>query len=277
MIEIKQENQPVILVKLGGSVITNKEGLKQADVPKIEQLADEIHRFRRDDRKLMIVGHGAGSFGHPQARKYGTIDGVYHSESRMGMVEVRKGLEELNTLVVEQLAKAGEYPISLRPAAFLTSSDRRLDKLFTHPIMNLLDFGLLPVTPGDVVTDTKIGCTIFSGEQILNFLASALLKTHHVPILIVEVSNSRGVEDRTNGAYTIPIIDRSNIKSVREKILPPSVADVTGGMAHKINEAYELAKRGVPTIIISSERDNLYRALTGSTDIEGTLIRFLPK
>lgn len=66
----------IILVKLGGSVITDKDNLKAANIPKIEQLADEIHRSRRDDSRVLVVGHGAGSFGHPPASRYRTIEGL---------------------------------------------------------------------------------------------------------------------------------------------------------------------------------------------------------
>lgn len=268
------EDKNIVLVKLGGSIITDKDKPRVANMPRIEQLADEIHRSRRDHGRLMIIGHGAGSFGHPPASRYGTIEGLVHSESRRGAIEVRSGLREINNLLTDQLASTGEYPISLPAAAFLTSRNGQLDRLFIQPVVNLLDFGLLPVTPGDVVTDSKIGFTIFSGEKVLNFLAVALLKTHYKPRLIIEVSDSRGIEARARGGETIPIIDQSNIRSVEENLFPSSTIDVTGGMTHKINEAFTLAKSGIPTFIISPRIDNLYRAIQGSEDVEGTLIRF---
>ena len=59
--------EPVIL-KLGGSVITDKgadEGVvREADLLRI---AKEVSEFRGK----MIVVHGAGSFGHTHAKKYG--------------------------------------------------------------------------------------------------------------------------------------------------------------------------------------------------------------
>lgn len=212
----------VILIKLGGSVITNKAGFKQPDIPLIDQLVDEIHM-----------------------------------------------------ILIDRLAATGEYPISLYASSFLTSRNHRRDRLFIDPMVNLLEHGLLPVTSGDTVTDSAIGFTIFSGEQVLNLLALALLKTNHKPRLVIQVSNSRGVEDRSKNAETIPVIDQTNIRSVLKKsIYSSSFTDVTGGMAAKVREAYVLAKRGVPTFVISPEEGNLYRALEGSMDIEGTLICF---
>lgn len=271
--ETEHNNQQAVLIKLGGSVITYKDDSKRANVVKIEQLADEIHRSRRDDSRVLVVGHGAGSFGHPQASRYRTIEGLFHSESRRGMVEVRNGLSEIHTLVIDQLVRAGEYPISLPAAALLTSKGHKLDRLFIKPVVNLLEYGLLPVTSGDVVTDNRIGCTIFSGEQVLNFMAMALLRTQYKPSLIIEVSDSRGVEDRTKGGETIPVIDQTNVRAVLDTISSSSVEDVTGGMVHKIKEAFMLTKKGIPTLIISSQIDNLYRAIKDLGDVEGTLIR----
>ena len=275
MKESEYTDQQVILIKLGGSIITNKDGFKQPDIPRINQLAGEIHRSNQNSRKLMVIANGAGSYGHSVAKKYDTMDGLVNSESRRGLVELRKSLDEIHTMLIDRLAATGEYPISLSALSFLTSQNHKPSRLFIDPVVNLLEHGLLPVTSGNAVTDSTTGFTIFSGEKVLNLLALALLKTNYKPKLVIQVSNSRGVEDRSKNADTIPTIDQINIRSVlRKSIHLPSSTDVTGGMAEKVREAYALAKKGVPTFIISPQADNLYKALEGSTAVEGTMIRF---
>ncbi|MBC8074824.1 MAG: amino acid kinase, partial [Chloroflexales bacterium] len=60
------------LVKLGGSVITDKTGQQIADLPLIQRLANELRAARATNPALpVIVGHGSGSFGHPVAARHG--------------------------------------------------------------------------------------------------------------------------------------------------------------------------------------------------------------
>ena len=61
-----------MLLKLGGSVITDKTQPFTARTDVIERLAREIKNAldERGDDLQLIIGHGAGSFGHPLAEKY---------------------------------------------------------------------------------------------------------------------------------------------------------------------------------------------------------------
>jgi len=59
----------LVLLKLGGSLITEKNQANTAKHDLIQRLANEIKSAldaRGDDLQL-IIGHGAGSFGHIQA------------------------------------------------------------------------------------------------------------------------------------------------------------------------------------------------------------------
>ena len=58
----------MIILKLGGSVITRKDSLTPAlDSSNLTRIAREISNSSYN--KLILV-HGAGSFGHPYAREY---------------------------------------------------------------------------------------------------------------------------------------------------------------------------------------------------------------
>ena len=50
----------MLLVKLGGSVVTDKDKLRTARRPAIRRLAAELAAVRQP----LLVVHGAGSFGH---------------------------------------------------------------------------------------------------------------------------------------------------------------------------------------------------------------------
>ena len=61
------DSRPIIL-KIGGSAITDKTGELAAKTEIINRLAEEIKRADLDN---LIMVHGGGSFGHPTAAKYG--------------------------------------------------------------------------------------------------------------------------------------------------------------------------------------------------------------
>lgn len=55
----------VAFVKLGGSVITDKTNENKVNSAVIEQLSDEISEAYQTSTSQLVIGHGAGSYGHP--------------------------------------------------------------------------------------------------------------------------------------------------------------------------------------------------------------------
>jgi isopentenyl phosphate kinase len=63
----------LLLLKLGGSLITDKLKVAHARLAVLERLAGEIGRARASmPQTSMVLGHGSGSFGHVVAARYGT-------------------------------------------------------------------------------------------------------------------------------------------------------------------------------------------------------------
>lgn len=267
------ETKDVILIKLGGSVVTAKDSLEpRAQIQIIDQLAKELHEARKQTGVKVVLGHGAGSFGHPQAAKYRTMEGIVDVDSLIGAAGVRLSVAELNFIVMQRLLLAQEPVVSLPPAAILTSNDGMMASIFTEPVVNFLNAGLLPVIYGDVISDEKKGFTIFSGEQVLNLLAGSLSKLGLNPKLVIEVGDTEGVYEGLTTKVTIPEINKDNFERVEALLGVSNNTDVTGGMAHKVKEAYDLAQAGIPTLLISANPGNLYKAILGQSVI-GTWIR----
>ena len=66
----------IIFLKLGGSLITDKDKPYTPRLDKLADLALEIKTVLDSTPELvLILGHGSGSFGHTAAKKYGTRDG----------------------------------------------------------------------------------------------------------------------------------------------------------------------------------------------------------
>ena len=63
----------MIFLKLGGSLITDKTAVSTIRPPIVHRLAGEIAAARAQNPDLrLMLGHGAGSFGHVAAAKHNT-------------------------------------------------------------------------------------------------------------------------------------------------------------------------------------------------------------
>jgi isopentenyl phosphate kinase len=251
----------LVFIKLGGSLITDKNKPFSEDLKIIKRLASEIHKARQKTNMLFIVGHGGGSYPHVPAKKFKTAQGVLGKESYQGIAEVQDAAARLNRIVVHELINAGENTVSFSPSSFMIAKDGEIKKAFLDPLLRLLDFGMLPVVYGDVLLDLKMGCSIASTEKILNFLAFKLKDKFKVK-RVIHCGKTNGVYDRKG--KTITKINTKNFGKVRAEIGSSYGIDVTGGMLHKVEESLVLAKVGIPSVIINGARKGeLLKVLLG--------------
>ncbi|OGD88185.1 hypothetical protein A2870_02540 [Candidatus Curtissbacteria bacterium RIFCSPHIGHO2_01_FULL_41_11] len=257
----------LILIKFGGSAITEKNKRKTPNYKVINQLAREIAEARKKTKDLLLIGHGQGSFAHVPAKKFKTKEGNINLKSAIGIAQVRLECIELNAIILDALIKNQVPAVTFEPHAFLTTNYQLPTTHYLDPIIIALQNNLVPVIYGDTIMDKKIGWTIYSGEQILNILALNL--SGFKPKLIIEVGQTEGVLD-TN-SKTIPKITPGNFKSIEKMLSETTTADVTGGMKHKVQEALTLAQKGIPTLLISSKPGNPKNAILGKKT-QGTWI-----
>lgn len=251
-------------LKLGGSLITEKDQPHVHRPEVLARLADEIAlaRAEQPDHKLLL-GHGSGSFGHVEADKHGTRNGVRTPEEWLGFAEVWAAASELNGLVTHALREAGLPVIGFQPSASARARGGRLIELAVEPILAALDHDLTPLVHGDVAMDDALGGTIISTEDIFFFLAR-----HLQPARILLAGVESGVySDYPAGRTVIPEITPANFEALRPALLGSASTDVTGGMATKVGKMLELCARwpGLEVRIFSGlETGNLRAALAGA-------------
>lgn len=261
----------VLLIKLGGSVITNKDIPMSLRLDVLKRLVNEIARARQElcqqeNGPLLVVGHGQGSFAHVPATQYKTMDGFINNESPMGMAIVQDSAAQLNRLVIREFLEAGIPAVSLYASNCLVTANRKPEAYFTEVFEQYLKRELFPVTCGDVIVDTKQGCTIWSTEEILSFFAQQFQKKGWEVNQIIHVVEVDGVYNLHK--HLIPKITKENWQEVKNAITATKGFDVTGGMGLKVEESLALAKLGITSKIISGlKKDNLYNALIGKQSI----------
>ena len=261
------EAKPTVL-KIGGSVITDKNGELAARTEVINRLAEEIQKA---NVKNLIIVHGGGSFGHPTAQKYGIKDGLKDEAQKAGFAETHHVMTVLNGLVMDALVWHNVPAVSVTPSSCMITENGRI-KLFEDTILRmLLGMSFTPVLYGDATLDEKLGFTILSGDQIVSHTARKLNACRIVMGVDVDgLCDADPKENKNAKLYTH--LTLQELKDVQGKLGKSTAADVTGGMLGKITELVPAIEQGIPvTIVNAAKSNNVYKALIGEK-VEGTII-----
>jgi isopentenyl phosphate kinase len=252
----------ITLIKLGGSIITNKDIPMSLRSDLLQRLVKEIAiaKTRMPD-ELLIVGHGQGSFAHVPASKYHTLDGFINKDSAFGMAVVQDSAATLNRLVVREFLKNQLPAVSFYASNTIVSQQRVATSYYMDVLWHYLENGLLPVTCGDVLVDSQQGCTIWSTEQILSFFAKYLGERGLAVSQIIHVTEVPGFLGR-NGQI-VKRITKKTWPMLQKMLTNTKGFDVTGGMGLKVEESLALAESKIKSYILSGTiKDNLLAALT---------------
>lgn len=248
----------MILIKLGGSVITDKARYGTFDKECVSRLCDEI---KRSERGVIIV-HGAGSFGHVIAKEYALQDGLRDFCQIPAVARVQHDVRRLSSMVVEELLSKGLPAVSVPPGSCFVMDGGRLIADNTEAIRALSHIGIMPVLFGDVVMDRKKGFGICSGDQIMEVLCRI-----YDPEKVVFVSDIDGLYDRDPktdaGAEFIAEVTSERMAGVRGD---SSVDDVTGGVKSKMESMLRMSTGSRECVLINgSVPGRLYSLLKGET------------
>jgi len=261
----------LVIVKLGGSVITKKsENKLEINQENLGRLCREIGDAKEETNCSLMVVHGAGPYGHFFAEKYRLNEGYLGEESIKGMCETRHSMEKLNAAVVDSLNKAGVNAVAFQPSAGGVMKNRKLVSFPLEALKKMLELGLTPVGYGDVLMDLKTGLNILSGDHLTPYLATQLKASRIV--IATDVSGIfDGDPNKNRNAKLVKEITRKNVGNM--KISGSRGVDVTGGMKRKVMELLDAADKGITSQIVSGLKPGeLKNALTGNKKL-GTTIR----
>lgn len=273
----------MIILKLGGSIITKKDSsTSQIDYDNLDRISKEIkHALNSKDSNLslqdgLIIVHGAGSFGHPPAKKYkiGQVFNILEYDSkRIGFAETQNAVNYLNTEVCKNLIENDMPCVCIQASSFITTENRRIKTGNLDLIEKYLEEGYIPVIYGDPVLDTKLKMAILSGDQIVQYFAKNLLSK-------VGSENKVILGTDVDGVYTKNPKTHSDAKHLDklasiddiESLEATTTVDVTGGMLGKIKELLELADIGINSKIINANKEDYIRKALENEDVFGTII-----
>lgn len=261
------ELKPTIL-KIGGSVITDKSKELDAKTHVINRLAEEIQQANVQN---LIVVHGGGSFGHPTAQKYNIKEGLKEENQKIGFAETHHIMTVLNGLFMDALIWHNIPAVSITPSSCIITEDGRIQHFDEVPLKTLLKTGFIPVLYGDTVLDSNLGFTILSGDQLVSAIATRL-NAERI-IVGVDVDGLYNDDPKVEkSAQMFTHLTLEELKKLPNKISKPTSCDVTGGMFGKITELLPAIEHGISATIVNATKPNyIYKVLMGEK-VEGTLI-----
>ncbi|MFA5930060.1 MAG: isopentenyl phosphate kinase [Candidatus Micrarchaeia archaeon] len=229
------------LLKLGGSVLTKKHGFMEADTASIAKLAAAVGKAYKAGVRDLIIVHGAGSFGHAPVLKYKLNDGVKTKKQTWACALTHSASSHFSSHVTDALIKAGVPAMSVPPADIAKSKNRRIVFMDRKVVFNCLKSGYVPVLFGDMIPDSKLGCSVCSGDQIVSYFGKYAKR-------VVMATNVDGV---LACGKLVPRITRKNFAEVKRHLKCSGAPDVTGGMEGKIRE---IMKCRTPAYIVNARK-----------------------
>ncbi len=235
------------IIKLGGSIITDKESYRKVNLKLLKELCNVLSESK--GKKILI--HGAGSFGHILAIKSsldrpGSIKGKETAISR-----VIADVLELNSIMTDELNKKGVRAISVSPHAIYNGKkpDFKIVEL-------LLKNGFVPLLHGDIVLSNG-KYRIISGDEIALDLSRKF--SSDSVLFVTDVDGLYDSDPKTNkNAKFIPSIRSKDISIV------DTGRDATGSMAGKMERIKKMVLYTDRVVILNGKRpERLLTCLQG--------------
>lgn len=290
---VQDRGAPIdVVIKIGGSACTEKANFETLNEPALNAVAEQLGALVKEGCSAAII-HGAGSFGHKQARQYGISKGAPEFASagskklcdqlREGFAKTRLSVMKLNRYVLDALVEKGVPAVTISPCPFVGTSAKKLSgsKLPAECVRGargLLDRCLVPVVHGDAVLDEVQGCAIVSGdiwmvELCQEFRARSAVFITDVDGVFTKPPSEPGAKlikeilvDLGTGDFELPGVEMTC----------DGAHDVTGGLKEKLRCAADVL-RNAPSVlavyIVRAGSPAASQALRGETPEAGTTLR----
>ncbi|EMA41748.1 isopentenyl phosphate kinase [Halobiforma nitratireducens] len=227
----------MIVLKLGGSVVTEKDRPETLDGDALERAADAIAAALEtgegsggDTASDLVIVHGGGSFGHHNASEHGvsTTDGTHDASA---VADIHGAMKTLNQFVLGRLHARDVNAVPVHPFSTASRDEAGQLEFPTTQLEAMLEEGFVPVLHGDLIAHTGTGATVVSGDELVATLADELEADR-----IGLCSTVPGVLDETD-----TVIDEiAAFEDVADVLGESDTTDVTGGMAAKVRALLEL-------------------------------------
>ncbi|WP_458187363.1 isopentenyl phosphate kinase [Haladaptatus sp. NG-WS-4] len=225
------------VLKLGGSVVTDKDRADTVDDATLTRVAEEIGAANVEN---LVLVHGGGSFGHHHASQHG-VSKTAGSHDVGAVIDIHGAMKTLNQFVLSRLHERDVPAVPVHPFSTGARDETATLTLPTAQVETMLGEGFVPVLHGDVIAHVDEGVTVVSGDELVVSVANQLDADR-----VGFCSTVPGVLDETESV--VPEI--TAYEQVADVLGGSDSTDVTGGMAGKVRALLEL---GTPASIFGPE------------------------
>ncbi len=262
----------LIVIKLGGSALTDKKRIYTPRNPIINQAARQVAAITKKFRVVLV--HGAGSYGHIPVRKFGLAHGFKTLKQLKGLAATKLKLLEWEALLDDVFLKHQIPTTPFVASNFIVTKKGRIISAELNPLKNWLRLGCVPTTGGDIVPDCDYGFSILSGDQLAAYIAMKL-KARRL-IFATDVDGVFDSDPKLNRqAALLTDLTQSLASRLLMKAGSRTTPDVTGGMAGKIKEAIIAADHGIPVYFINLTKDERLQKVAFGQEVLAS--RILPR
>ena len=263
-------HKPLIVIKLGGSALTDKTRIYTPRIPIVHSAAGQVAEIRKACSVVLI--HGAGSYGHIPVRKYGLQKGWKSPRQLGGLSSTKLKLLEWENLLDEILLEHGVPVMPFLASDFFVTDKGRIVSAWLKPLASWLRLGCVPITGGDIVPDCRTGFSILSGDQIAAFIAIRLKATRLIYALDVDgVFNANPTLSAK--AQLLETLTASSAARLVSRAITGTTPDVTGGIAGKISESLSATHHHIPVCFVNlTKGGRLRKAALGQQVTSSRLI-----
>jgi isopentenyl phosphate kinase len=258
---ILKNNNKIVLLKLGGSLLTDKNSPFSLREDVIENSIQQL--ITANERVILI--HGGGSFGHPLAKKYNISNGLNASIQNqiLGLTETHQAMNKINSHLVELFLEQNYPTLSIQPSSIFIQDSEKIITTSIDIIETTLDLNIMPILYGDIILDKQGSFSILSGDQIILELCKHLTQYHISKVIFtmetdgIYVIDSQGSENYILATeYYSDELGSLNLANLGQKI------DVTGGIQGKLNVVKQICDYNIPVQLINGlKEDYIYKSL----------------
>lgn len=244
----------VTIVKLGGSVLTDKTRMFSFQEETTRRLAMEI----RQAGTVPVIVYGTGTFGKAYARHYrparATADWRIFQATTAAIRELGEN--------VSRVLQAEGVPHCLLPAnALFYRREGQLGWYGHGPLTRLLACGVAPVLCGDVLAEERDCFRIISSDDIIPIVSAGLTGSSCVFVTDVD-----GVLDDGGALVTDLGMAQSPLASIGGQ------EDITGAMSAKLDAARQAVREGAAAVIVNGLIPGRLRAALRGDEVVGTRV-----
>lgn len=263
------------MLKLGGSLLTDKSKPYEARTALIDSVAKELSECLDEGLvESLVLVQGVGSYGHPPVLEHALHRGFQDKKQLLAISKTQRTVNKLRDIVVESLQKY-EIPVNLmHPSSTIVAEKMRIKEHFLEPLRGYLSIGMIPLVGGDMLYDTAMGFSVGSGDLLAVLLARELRAKR-----LLFATDVLGVYDQdpkvNPDAALMREVNLSELESVLEGMGKSRIADASGAMKGKLSKlasATELIQGGLEVALLSMMEPGKLKQVLRGDDVEATRI-----